>query len=263
MNATERSRLVAEIQTLCREIRLPSIFRDCEALAEELHQKQGHPLTLLHELLLVEREDRAVRRTARRIKEAGFPQLKTIQGFNFSRNPRISEARIRELLTADFVTDCRPVLLLGGTGTGKTHLASALAYEACAKGHSVRFTTAANLVNELAEAYDERSLGRTVARYARLDLLVLDELGYLPLGPQAAQLLFQVIAERSERKATVITTNLPFGEWTSIFPDQRLCRAFVERVTHRAFILETGSQSFRFEEARRQAEAQKEGVTMT
>lgn len=248
MTPAQQAGLLAEVVSFCREMKLPTVARECETQAEQVRRAGGDPLLLLHGLLVAEHDERSGRRMTRRLKEAHFPQVKTIDGFDFKRNPTLDETRIRELLTADFVSAGRPVLLLGGTGTGKTHLASAIGYQACARGHAVRFVTAAALVNELVEANDARALSRVVGRYARFDLLVLDELGYLPLSQTASQLLFQVVAERGERKATIVTTNLPFSEWTSIIPDPRLCRAFVERITFRATILETGDHSVRLEE---------------
>jgi DNA replication protein DnaC len=130
-------------------------------------------------------------------------------------------------------------------------LAIALGVAAAHQGRAVRFASAGRLVNELVEAKDARDLGRIVGRYSRLDLLVLDELGYLPLSKADAELLFQVFSERHERRALVLTTNLPFGEWTAVFPDPRLCRAVIDRLTHRAHIIETGMQSIRLQEALR------------
>lgn len=248
MSKPELTGMLSEIKAYCREMKLPTVARECEPQAEQVRRAGDDPLLLVHGLLAAEHEERARRRMARRLKEAHFPQVKTIDGFDFRRNPTLAEPRVREIVSADFVAEGRPVLFLGGTGTGKTHLSLAIGYQACARGHAVRFTTAAALVNELVEAADARALSRVVARYVRFDLLVLDELGYLPLSAQASQLLFQVVAERGERKATVVTTNLPFSEWTTIIPDPRLCRAFVERITYRAHIIETGNQSIRLEE---------------
>lgn len=255
--------VLPEIQAYCREMHLPTVARVCGPVAEEIRRSDDDPMLLVHRLLAAESDERAVRRAARRVKEAHFPQSKTLEGYDFRRNPSLDEGRIRALAEAGFVKAGEPVLLLGGTGTGKTHLAIALGHAACAKGYSVRFTTAAALVNELVEAQESRLLSRVVGRYARLDLLVLDELGYLPLSALGSQLLFQVIAERGERKATIITTNLPFSEWTTLIPDPRLCRAFVERLTYRAHIIESGDQSIRLEEMLKVSSrrAAKEGTT--
>lgn len=248
MSNIEHAGLLAEIAAYCREMKLPTVARECEQRAAEVRRAKADALVLVESLLAAEHDERSRRRTQRRLKEAHFPQVKSIDGFDFRRNPALDETRLRELLELEFVTAGRPVLFLGGTGTGKTHLATALGYAACTRGMAVKFITAAALVNELTEAADTRALSRVVGRYARVELLVLDELGYVPLSPVASQLLFQVVAERGERRSTVVTTNLPFGEWTAILPDPRLCRAFVERMTYRAHIIETGDQSVRLEE---------------
>lgn len=141
------------------------------------------------------------------------------------------------------------MLLVGDGGTGKTMLATALGVAACEQGRSVRFTTVAALVNELLEARDEHTLSRITARWARFELIVADELGYVTLPPTGAELLFQVLAQRSEQGSVIVTTNLPFSEWTSVFTDPRLCKAVVERLTFRSHIIETGSESYRFKKS--------------
>jgi DNA replication protein DnaC len=138
-----------------------------------------------------------------------------------------------------------PVVLLGDSGTGKTHLLIGLGLAACEQGRKVRYVTTAQLVNELVEAADERVLSRVVARYGRLDLLLLDELGYVQIDPRGAELLFQIITEREERASIALASNLPFSEWGSVFPDPRLVAAIVDRITFNAHILETGTDSYR------------------
>ena len=172
-----------------------------------------------------------------------------MEGFDFTRAPHLPEGRIRELAAGSYIAKAEPILFLGEPGTGKTHLATAIGMAAARQGRSVRFTTAGKLINELVESKDAHQLGRIVGRYSRVDVLIIDEFGYYPLGKNDAELLFQVIGERQERQPVILTTNLPFGEWTSIFPDPRLCRAVVDRLTHRAHIIETGSQSIRLEDA--------------
>lgn len=234
---------------LCRKLRLPSVGREAVRLAQQAMRQGLDPLSYLIELMELELDEREQRRASRRIKEAGFPLVKTLSGFDFQRAPQLPEARLRELFNGGYLERAEPVLLLGEPGTGKTHLATALGVAAATQGRAVKFVTAAKLVNELLEARDGKELGRVVARYTRVELLIVDELGYVPLSRTDAELLFQVLGERQEKGPIVVTTNLPFGEWTSVFPDPRLCRAVVDRLTHRAHIIETGTRSVRLEES--------------
>lgn len=242
---------------LCRRLKLPTVAREAAHRAE-LSARQGvRPLDFVLELLEAELDERDQRRALRRTREAGFPLVKTLEGFDFRRNPDVPEARLRQLADGGYIDNAEPILLLGDPGTGKTHLATALGVEAARQGRSVRFVTAAALVTELIEAKDAHELGRVVARYARTDLLILDELAYLPMTHADSELLFRVLGERQERRPIIVTTNLPFSEWTSMIPDPRLCRAIVDRLTHKAHIIDTGKRSIRLEESlarqRRQA----------
>lgn len=243
---------------LCHTLRLPSIARDAERLSKEAVRQGQTPLEYLITLLETEVSERTDRRAERRVKEAGFPLVKTLEGFDFRRAPHLPEALIRDLATGGFLEEAEPVILLGEPGTGKTHLATAIGVAAAREGHVVRFTSVGRLVTELVEARDARELGRVVSRYAKVDLLILDELAYVPLSKVDAELLFQVLGERHERRSIIVTTNLPFTEWTSVFPDPRLCRAIVDRLTYRAHIIETGSESQRMAETlKRRKEAAK------
>lgn len=233
---------------LCRHLKLPAVSRDAERCAQEGVRQGTDLLVYLVELLETEQEERRQRRAVRRTKEAGFPVVKTLDGFDFSRAPHLPEAQIRRLFDGDYIKQAEPVIFIGEPGTGKTHLATALGEAAARDGRRVKFVTAAALVTELVEARDAQELGRTVARYGRVDLLIVDELAYVPLARSDAELLFRVLGERYERRPIVLTTNLPFGEWTSMFPDPRLCRAIVDRLTHRAHIIETGTESIRLQD---------------
>jgi DNA replication protein DnaC len=236
----------ASVRAACRELHLPTVASRATEFASEAARANHDHLSYLSALLDAELEDRAERRRARRITEARFPRLKRLEDFRFDDAPQIPAATIRELATCSFIDRAETVIFLGEPGTGKSHLAIALGIEACMASRRVRFTTTAGLVNELLEARDERILSKVVTRYSRVELLVLDELAYVPLSPPEAELLFQVLDERSERSALIVTTNLPFGEWTKVFPEPRLCKAVVDRLTFNAHIVETGTDSWRF-----------------
>ena len=236
----------AIIEAHAIELKLPTVRRRFRALAEEAPREQQTPVAYLAALLEAEMAERSERRERRRLLEARFPVMKRLEDFRFADNPKVSQAAIAALAECSWIDDRESVILIGESGTGKTMLATALAVCACQQGRRVRFTTLAGLANELQEAESRRELARVVARYARTELVVLDELGYLALPDGAAELVFQVISERNERASLIVTTNLPFGEWTKVFPDPRLAKAVVDRITHRAHIIETGTESWRF-----------------
>ncbi|MFN8007373.1 MAG: IS21-like element helper ATPase IstB [Terriglobia bacterium] len=172
--------------------------------------------------------------------------LQALEEFDFSQASQIPAAKIRELSEGGYIERAEPVVFLGECGTGKTHLTTGLCVAACRQKKRVRFTTVANLVNEPVEAKQHNALKMVLARWLRYDVIALDELGYVPLAEIGAEFLFQVIAERAERAAFIVTTNLPFSEWTQVFPNPRLCKALLDRVTDRAHIIETGTESYRF-----------------
>lgn len=233
---------------LCQQLQLPTLKRQWSCYVEQAQRQQPNHEAFLLDILQLEWDSKMQKRCARRIKEAKFPSVKTLDGFDFSKSAQLPETLIRQLATGAYIEQAEPVILIGEPGTGKTHLACALGYAAASQGHAVRFITAAQLVNLLVEAKDSRVLSSITQRFARYKVLILDELGYLPLSKSDSELLFQVISQRQERLPTIITTNLPFSEWTNIFPDHRLCRALIDRLTHRAHIIESGDKSMRFEE---------------
>jgi DNA replication protein DnaC len=236
----------ALIEAHATELKLPTIKRRFRALAAEATREQQTPLAYLAALLEAEHQERQERRERRRLIEARFPVLKSLEEFRFQDNPKVPQATIAALAEGSWIDQREQVIFHGESGSGKTHLATALAICACQQGRRVRFTTLAALANELQEAQSRRELSRVIARYARTELLALDELGYLALPEGAAELVFQVISERNERSSLIVTTNLPFGEWTKVFPDPRLAKAVVDRVTHKAHIIDTGTESWRF-----------------
>lgn len=235
----------AAIGAAARELHLPTVRAESHRLAEIAVRERRTHLGYLAEVLAAEVDDRSQRRRARRISEAKFPRLKRLAEFNVDAVDSIAPATLAHLATGAYMTAGEPIVLLGDSGTGKSHLLIGLGVAACEQGRSVRYTTTAHLVNELVEAADDRQLSRVVGRYGRLDLLCLDELGYVQIDPRGAELLFQIITEREERASIAIATNLPFSEWGTVFPDPRLVAAIVDRVTFNAHILETGTQSYR------------------
>jgi DNA replication protein DnaC len=238
--------LEALVEAHARELHLPAIRARFRALAAEAMREQQTPLAYLAALLEAEVQERAERRERRRLLDARFPIIKQLQDFRFADNPKVPQATIAALAEGSWIDDRESVILIGESGTGKTMLATALGVCACQQGRRVRFTTLAGLATELQEADSRKELARVVGRYTRIEVLVLDELGYLALPDGAAELVFQVISERNERASMICTTNLPFGEWTKVFPDPRLAKAVVDRITHKAHIIDTGTESWRF-----------------
>jgi DNA replication protein DnaC len=236
----------AVIREHCKPLRLPTIALSCERLAQEATRERHTHLHFLDALLEAELEERRLKAVARRIQEARFPQVKTLDAFDFAKAGPLSASQILALASGDYLARKEPILFLGDCGTGKTHLATGLCVAACRQLRKVRFVTAAGLVNELLEAQHLNQLGRALSRGARYDLVCIDELGYVPLAELGAELLFQVISDRAEKASVVITTNLPFSEWTKVFTNARLCKALLDRLTDRAHIVETGSESYRF-----------------
>jgi DNA replication protein DnaC len=245
MNRAE-SLTEAAIDQHCRLLRLPTIAAQCQRLAKDAVQQQQPYLTYLAELLSAEVDERERHTIERRIKESRLPRIKTLEDFDFSAASLVSAPQIRELAEGGYINRAEPIIFIGDSGTGKTHLATGLCLAACRQKKRVRFITAAGLVNELVEAQHHNQLGRALQRWTRYDLIAIDEMGYVPFAQVGAELMFQVISERAERATLVITTNLPFSEWTQVFPNARLCKALLDRITDRATIIETGSDSYRF-----------------
>jgi DNA replication protein DnaC len=245
----------AAIDAACRMLRLPTVRTRYVELADAAAREQMTYRAFLSELLLAECDDRDERRRARRIRDAAFPRDNRLADFDYTANPAVKPSVINALAGGAWVAAGEPVCFIGDSGTGKTHLLIALGVAAAEVGHRVRYTLASRLVNELVEAADDRQLSRTIARWGRIDLLCLDELGYMELDRRGAELLFQVLTEREERSAVAIASNEPFSGWTKTFTDPRLCSAIVDRLTFGGHIIETGTQSYRLLHARQRKNA--------
>ncbi len=236
----------ASVRQYCKTVRTPAIAANFVSLAEQAVKENHTHIRYLEALLAMECEERDRHAIANRIRDAQLPRIKTLEEFDFTQAPQIPAAKIRELAEGGYIDRSEPVVLIGECGTGKSHLASGLCLAACRQKRRVRFTTAAALVNELVEAKQNGQVRRLMARWQKYELIAVDEVGYVPLADVGAEFLFQVISERAERAALIVTTNLPFSEWTTVFPNLRLCKALLDRVTDRAHIIETGTESFRF-----------------
>ena len=238
-----------------KALRLPTFLREYDKIARQCAAEgvdHPHYLLRLAELELIERERRMVER---RIKEARFPTVKSLDSFDFMAIPSLNKTLVLELARCEYIACRENVIAVGNSGTGKSHIALGLGLAACQKGLLVGFTTAAAMVHELIEARDEKRLLRLQRQLAAYKLLVIDELGYVPLSTTGAELLFEVFSQRYERGSTIVTSNLPFDEWTGVFGSERLTGALLDRLTHHVHILEMNGDSYRLKQSKqRQSE---------
>ena len=233
-----------------KTLKLPTFLREYEKLARQCAAEGLDHVQFLARLVELELIDRERRMVERRIKAAKFPAVKSLDSFDFKAIPKLNKMQVLELARCEWIERRENVVALGPSGTGKTHVALALGLAACQKGLSVGFTTAAAIVHALMEARDEKRLLRLQKQLAGQKLLIIDELGFVPLSKTGAELLFELISQRYERGSTLITSNLPFDEWTGTFGSERLTGALLDRLTHHVNILEMNGESYRLSQSR-------------
>jgi DNA replication protein DnaC len=236
-----------------KALKLPTFLREYDKVARQCAAEGVDHVRFLLRLVELEVIDRERRMIERRIKAAKFPAVKSLDSFDFAALPSLNKALVMELARSEYVERRQNIIAVGNSGTGKTHIGLGLGLAACQKGLSVGFTTAAALVHELIEARDEKRLLRLQRQFAAYKLLIIDELGYVPLSPTGAELLFELFSQRYERGSTMVTSNLPFDEWTSVFASERLTGALLDRLTHHVHILEMNGDSYRLKQSKRRA----------
>jgi DNA replication protein DnaC len=236
------------LESYLRQLRLPNFVRNYQAFASDAARSNLDYTRYLLALAEQEVNKREQNRIQKRVKLARFPVLKELADFDFSALPTLNKAQVLDLSRGEYIRKREPIVFIGNPGLGKTHLAISLALSACHQGRKVRFWTAAGLVNELLLAQDEHRLHRFISAALKLDLIVLDELGFIPFSASGAHALFTFCSEVYERLALILTTNLKFADWVQVLGDERLTAALLDRITHHAHILELVGESFRFRE---------------
>ena len=233
-----------------KALRLPTFLREYDKVARQCAAEGLDHVRYLLRLAELEMIDREQRLVERRIRAARFPSVKSLDSYDFTALPSLNKALVLELARCEYLARRENVIALGNAGTGKTHLALGLGLATCQKGLAVGFTNAATLVHELIEARDDKRLLRLQRQLAACQLLIIDELGYVPLSPTGAELLFEVFSQRYERGSVIVTSNLPFDEWTSVFGSERLTGALLDRLTHHVHILEMNGESYRLRQSK-------------
>lgn len=231
----------------CRQLKLPGVLKEYPSLARQAANEGWTYQEFLRQLLEAEVLARQASVAARRVREARFPDLKSLDQIDWEVMQGVSRAKIAELVTCAFIDRAEDVVIAGPIGTGKTHLAIALGLEAARRRYRVAFVRAAELVRSLLEARDERSLTRLHQRYLQVAFLIVDELGFVPFDRAGGELLFNLLADRYERRSTLVTTNLSFGEWVQVFGDEKLTTALLDRLGHHAHVLTTKGSSYRMQ----------------
>jgi DNA replication protein DnaC len=254
MNKTETKSTVL-LKHHLKMLKLPTMNAECEKIAARAAQDNVDHLAFLLQLCELELIERERKAAERRLNAARFPAHKLLDEFNFQDRPSVNKPLLLQLIQGDYLDQRENILLVGPSGTGKTHLAISLGIAACGQGKKVRFFRVTELITLLSEAKEERQLLRIRGQLGKLDLLILDELGYVPASKAGAELLFDVIATAYERNSMIVTTNLPFENWTEVLGSERLTGAALDRLTHRCHIVETKGESYRLQDAKRRRRA--------
>jgi len=234
-----------------KQLKLPTVLREYEKVAKSCGTDKADYQQYLLKLVELELLDRERRAKERRIREAGFPVIKTLDTFDFKAQPSINQELVRELMRGEYMDQRENILLVGNSGTGKSHIATALAFQACCQGKAVKFFSVTGLVTQLLERREEKQLSKFHRQLGRLNLIVLDELGYVPFTKAGAELLFDCVSKAYERTSLIVTTNLPFETWTEVMGSERMTGALLDRLTHRVHILEANGQSYRLAESKK------------
>jgi len=244
MNAGMKALLIENLKSLKLSTMISNLASHVRQAKQDKLEYEEFLLNLTEAEVQVRKENGC----KRRLREAKFPLIKPLETFDFGAAAQLDARLIKELSGCEYVDKSRNIIFLGKSGTGKTHLATGLGMEACKQGIRTRFVTGCGLANELIEARDEMTLARAVRRYASYGLLIIDEMGYVPFSKEGAQLIFQILAERHERKPVMITTNMGFGDWTQIFGDPSMTAALLDRITHKAHVISCTWESYRLKE---------------
>jgi len=237
------------IQSYFKQLKMPQASKVYQSMAREAEDNNLSYEEYLLGVLEQEITQRESNRIQRGIRQANFPIIKTLDSFDFKAVPSLSKQKVLKLAGCEYIKNLENVILVGNSGVGKTHIATALAYEACRKVMKVKFYTAAGLINEMLAAQQEYKLNRLEKQFLSYHLVVIDELGYVPFSKTGAELLFQFCSARHERGSLIITTNLEFPKWTEVLLDAQLTAALLDRLTHKAHILNINGESYRFKQA--------------